>query len=191
MDIRSAIRGLLVSSVVAAFILFVTLGIPATQAFGRWVLGIIEGLSFSDEVRSHIVAVLSIGVERLVAGVGITLLVINVRAIWKFVRRTLLPTDKLIVGPWYVYRYTVGHGMPKLLTDLWTVRRNFKSEYVVSMEPLGNHKLHEYRGKVLPERTGQAWNLIGRHFSQRNVDDLFFADDTVRWRFKNFRARRR
>lgn len=88
-------------------------------------------------------------VSHILAGFAVAFVLFNYNAVLAFVRRSLTSTDALVIGPWYVYRYTKTLGKPMLLKDLWTVRRNFSRRYVVDIIPYRNTRRNAYKGRVI------------------------------------------
>lgn len=79
------------------------------------------------------------------------LFVTNVRAVVLFFKRTIDKKDNLIVGDWYIYRYTISRGKPTLILDTWTIRRTpFSKTYVVDvMASTGSNRPSKSLGKLV------------------------------------------
>jgi len=91
-----------------------------------------ELIGLKSKIESAFLSIL----YNIIAAFALWIIGINLNAIGAFLRRSIIPTDNLIIGKWYVYRFTVTHGSPELISDEWQIRRNLSRRYVVDVQPI-------------------------------------------------------
>jgi hypothetical protein len=115
------------------------LGVLIASAAGIWIAASQQDLRSLG--RQVVVSIPSGGrsgnvVDNIIATVVVSFIVLNYRAIWRFLRRTVRPTDQQIVGEWWVYRFVKKYGRTRLAVDRWIIERDLYSNYNVRMERL-------------------------------------------------------
>jgi len=108
-------------------------------------------------------------VAEIIAAIATAIFIFNINAVGRFLRRSIAPTDELIIGPWNVYRYTKSQGKNELLYDVWTIRRNFARQYVVVIETKNSRRNQTYVGTLeYNERDRFSVKLTGVNHKQQS-----------------------
>jgi hypothetical protein len=105
---------------------------------------LLGALSVSGSYISYLHPLLDVGrrllnlvpqgiLDHIAAVVLLSLISFNYRAILRFLRESLKPTDGQIVGNWFVSRFIVKHGAHSILTERWKIARGLSSRYIVIM----------------------------------------------------------
>lgn len=163
MDWGSALRALIVVliGVVIVGAMYAISGLSSLQPVINW-------------TSAHIDPLFESVVFRLLGIASAAFITVNYQAVLRFVRRTLARTDELIVGKWFVYRYTKTLGKPRLLTDTWTIRRNIASQYQYDayIAPLGRHR-RRYKGRIISNERDR-FSILFEGFDHKELSVISF-----------------